>query len=215
MSTKCRESGCGGAGTRAGGRCRRHERLARGRQTGRAYSPRGDDREAFLRLRVLRRTAAKLRAAQEEVGWSSRAVVVAILDNWAVGRPWKPRPAAVGAVVFVVACFAGPTSWRCAALEIAPPPAQLPMEFPPVLPDEALVGVKEGPPARPRGIPPRPEPWQKPPPCDLEAGEEAINGACWAKMARKPPCGSKMREHAGACWRAVAKLPVVPVAVQP
>lgn len=65
-----------------------------------------------------------------------------------------------------------------------------------------------------RGIPLKPEPFQKTPPCNEDAGEEAVNGACYAAMKRKPPCGPILLEHEGTCYRAVAKAPKPPTSIE-
>jgi hypothetical protein len=55
--------------------------------------------------------------------------------------------------------------------------------------------------------------WQKPPPCDPDMAEVAINGACYVELAKKPPCG-RMVEHAGSCYRAIAKAPREPTSIR-
>jgi hypothetical protein len=77
--------------------------------------------------------------------------------------------------------------------------------YEPVTPEEILqtgmVGEDGGVPRK--GIPPEPSPMQQKPPCDPDAEEYEINGACWQATPRKPPCGDKLREHNGACYRAI------------
>jgi len=69
-----------------------------------------------------------------------------------------------------------------------------------------------------RGIPPKPEPWQKKPPCPKEMGERAINGACYFRIHpedMKPPCKSPALEHGEFCWRAVAQVNRDPTSITP
>lgn len=54
-------------------------------------------------------------------------------------------------------------------------------------------------------LPERPHPWQKRPPCDQDAVEEEIQGACYGRMDRSPPCGPKLVEHRGKCYRTIAR----------
>lgn len=85
----------------------------------------------------------------------------------------------------------------------------------PVERDEMLADVKERPDAGVRlGVPLKPEPFQKTPPCDAEMGEVAINGACYGEMAKKPPCG-KLREHDGRCYRPIARQERPPTSISP
>lgn len=90
--------------------------------------------------------------------------------------------------------------------QIACTPARpAPLVLSPVAHEETLADVKERPDAGARlGIPLKPEAFQKTPPCDHEMGEVPINGACYAEMAKRPPCG-KLREHDGRCYRPIAK----------
>ena len=53
-------------------------------------------------------------------------------------------------------------------------------------------------------LPPPPGPGQKTKNCDADMGEEMINGGCYARLAKKPPCGPRLLEYEGACFRAVA-----------
>lgn len=82
---------------------------------------------------------------------------------------------------------------------------QRPMSYEPVTQDEILqtggIGEDGGVPRK--GIPPEPSPMQQKPPCDPEAEEYEIHGACWQATPRKPPCGDKLREHNGVCYRAI------------
>jgi hypothetical protein len=50
-------------------------------------------------------------------------------------------------------------------------------------------------------VPEKPEPGQKRPPCN-RSDERAINGGCWAPLARKPPC-EEFYEHDGECYAPV------------
>ncbi len=76
-------------------------------------------------------------------------------------------------------------------------------------------GVKLGTPRKPLRIPEKPEEWQKKPPCDEEAGEEVINGACYVGvLKRKPPCGPKLAQHGDICYRTIAKAPRPPSSIE-
>ena len=44
---------------------------------------------------------------------------------------------------------------------------------------------------------------EKLPPCDPELEEEEIGGACYMRVNRKAPCGDKLREYKGQCYRAL------------
>lgn len=48
--------------------------------------------------------------------------------------------------------------------------------------------------------------WQKTSAC-LPDAEERINGACYVRTAKKPPCPPSFYEHAGACFVAVTRAP--------
>lgn len=96
--------------------------------------------------------------------------------------------------------------------------AHAPAVAAPVVPSETLVDVDQTakPPTQRRVIPPKPEPFQKTPPCSEDAGETAIKGACYVGiLGRKPPCGPILMEHNGACYRAVAKPERQPTSIQP
>lgn len=64
-------------------------------------------------------------------------------------------------------------------------------------------------------IPPKPEAWQKTRDCDPDMDEHLINGACYAKMSRKPPCGPKLRRHGDGCFRFVTREPRLPSSIWP
>jgi hypothetical protein len=76
--------------------------------------------------------------------------------------------------------------------------------------EEALTDGKTPVVVRP---PAKPLDWQKRPPCDADAGEEAINGACYFAAKRVPPCG-RLVEHEGSCYRAIAKAPREPTSIR-
>lgn len=63
-------------------------------------------------------------------------------------------------------------------------------------------------------MPDGPLPWQKTPPCDVDMAETAVNGACYIIIGRSPPCGPKLIEHQGRCFRSIAKAPRQPVSGQ-
>jgi peptidoglycan hydrolase CwlO-like protein len=64
-------------------------------------------------------------------------------------------------------------------------------------------------------IPSEPWKWQKPPPCNEKAGEEAINGGCWAWMGVKPPCGDQLWRKGDKCYRPIEARPKRPVGGEP
>ena len=86
----------------------------------------------------------------------------------------------------------------------------------PLREEDALTDMQPDGGATPGGrrIPEKPADWQKRPPCDEDSGEEAINGACYGAMKRKPPCGPKMVQHGDTCYRAVAKAPKPPTSIE-
>lgn len=63
-------------------------------------------------------------------------------------------------------------------------------------------------------MPEAPLAWQKRPPCDVDMGETAVNGACYIVIGRSPPCGPKLIEYRGLCYRAIAKAKTPPVSGQ-
>ncbi|NVJ05217.1 hypothetical protein HUW63_08200 [Myxococcus sp. AM001] len=54
-------------------------------------------------------------------------------------------------------------------------------------------------------LPPRPFEGQKTRKCDPDQGEVFINGGCWVALEKKAPCGDKLYEHKGKCFRPAAK----------
>ncbi|MBN1203549.1 MAG: serine/threonine protein kinase [Myxococcaceae bacterium] len=63
-------------------------------------------------------------------------------------------------------------------------------------------------------LPTTPFPWQRKPPC--ERGERAIRGGCWVEVGReKPPCGDKMFEFEGYCYKPSVDAPKQPTSEQP
>lgn len=62
-------------------------------------------------------------------------------------------------------------------------------------------------------VPVKPEEWMKRAPC-LPDAEEAINGACFVRTAKTPPCPRSFYEHAGGCFVAVAKVPRPPTSIE-
>ena len=54
---------------------------------------------------------------------------------------------------------------------------------------------------------------QKPPPCDMEAGEEAFGGGCYQRVDVKPPCGRKLfrSRTADKCYRPIEAAPQNPM----
>lgn len=93
-------------------------------------------------------------------------------------------------------------------------PQQSQLVLGPLKPEDAVVDLRQdgGAPVR-RGIPLRPSDWQKTPPCESEAGEVAINGACYIELRMRPPCGRTLEYGAG-CYRPVAKLQREPSSVE-
>lgn len=59
-------------------------------------------------------------------------------------------------------------------------------------------------------VPDKPFSWQKLPPCNEAAGEEAIGGGCWYRGDQRAPCAPPSAEHDGKCYRAVSKDPAAP-----
>jgi hypothetical protein len=52
--------------------------------------------------------------------------------------------------------------------------------------------------------------------CDTEAAEVEINGGCWIKTEKAPPCTmGKLWEHEGRCWRPVAEAKPAPTTGEP
>lgn len=62
-------------------------------------------------------------------------------------------------------------------------------------------------------LPTKPEKWQKTSDCDPDMDEHLINGACYARMSRKPPCGPKLRRHLDGCYRFVEKSTPKPTSI--
>lgn len=57
-----------------------------------------------------------------------------------------------------------------------------------------------------RTLPQEPAGWQKRAPCDASnRDEEAVHGACYVRVPRRPPCKPAQYEYAGACFEAVSK----------
>ncbi|NOJ79905.1 hypothetical protein [Myxococcus xanthus] len=54
-------------------------------------------------------------------------------------------------------------------------------------------------------LPSRPFEGQKTRACDPDQGEVFINGGCWVALEKKAPCGDKLYEHKGKCFRPAAK----------
>ncbi|QQR46515.1 hypothetical protein JKA73_10795 [Myxococcus xanthus] len=54
-------------------------------------------------------------------------------------------------------------------------------------------------------LPSRPFEGQKTRKCDPDQGEVFINGGCWVALEKKAPCGDKLYEHKGKCFRPAAK----------
>ncbi len=50
-------------------------------------------------------------------------------------------------------------------------------------------------------VPDHPFKDQKTPPCDRDLRESELNGGCWQKVDRTAPCGPKLFEHQGSCYR--------------
>lgn len=56
-----------------------------------------------------------------------------------------------------------------------------------------------------RELPREPFPGQKVKRCDPDAAEVSINGGCWVSTDRRAPCGDKLYEHDGKCYRPAGK----------
>lgn len=187
----------------AGGLCRRCWNLSRGHSTSAtSYTPRAG-RVRYHGLSLLPGTVAALERAAS-TGRRTRAVIAAVLDAWAKGRVWRPPRVVAGGLVLALLVVASWSGLDCAA---RPPPERSRVRL---VPTEALTGAAV---LEQRSLPTAPEDWQKKPPCDAELDEHAINGACYARMSRKPPCG-KLLQHGDACYRAVAKVQGPPVSVR-
>ncbi len=65
-----------------------------------------------------------------------------------------------------------------------------------------------------RTIPAQPLEGQKTRGCE-EEDSETINGGCWVRLERRPPCGARHFEHRGGCYMPVAEDPKTPVAEPP
>jgi hypothetical protein len=65
-------------------------------------------------------------------------------------------------------------------------------------------------------MPPKRLERQQAPPCDPapSSGELAINGGCWSRMERRPPC-AQFYEHEGRCYVPVREMPRPPTSVEP
>lgn len=84
-------------------------------------------------------------------------------------------------------------------------------------PSDALIDLKADGGASPGHVvkmPEHPFEWQKKPPCDNDASEEAVNGACYLATKRRPPCGPKLMQHGDTCYRAIAKAPREPTSIE-
>lgn len=180
--------GCGRRADRSG-LCRHCWDADHGRPST-SYTPRRAGTVRYHGLTLRRATADLVERVATVEGLAVRAVLSGIVEAWAARRLWRPARLAS-----VLACLA---LWTCALPQ--PPPAG------PVR-REALTSTElEQRGSVRRVVPPRPEDWQKRPPCDADAGETEVNGACYVEVARRrAPCGPVLLEHGGACYRAVAK----------
>jgi transcriptional regulator with XRE-family HTH domain len=57
----------------------------------------------------------------------------------------------------------------------------------------------------PLKIPPQPYSWQKPGPCNPDAGEREIRGGCYVELSNTAPCPSLTFEEAGKCYRPIER----------
>lgn len=80
-------------------------------------------------------------------------------------------------------------------------------------PSEGVIDLDDKKTPTQRGIPARPESWQKRPPCDTESGEVALNGACYVELKKTPPCGRAL-EYKGGCYRPVVRPERLPTSIQ-
>ncbi|MBM7117784.1 hypothetical protein [Archangium primigenium] len=64
-------------------------------------------------------------------------------------------------------------------------------------------------------MPPKRLEKQQASPClPASTGDEEINGGCWSRMERRPPCG-QFYEHQGRCYVPVRESPRPPTSVDP
>ncbi|WP_224242216.1 protein kinase domain-containing protein [Hyalangium gracile] len=63
-------------------------------------------------------------------------------------------------------------------------------------------------------VPRTPRPGQRKPPCDLTS-EVAVHGACWAVLAKKPPCDASGYEYDGKCVVPSFTNPRAPASEEP
>ncbi|KFE67208.1 serine/threonine protein kinase [Hyalangium minutum] len=121
------------------------------------------------------------------------------------------------AFVFLVVCpepKQPPPAWQSTLEEVAPfaPDAGIG--------EEALTSVQNvpsvGQPSNSFGksMPKKPFPGQRRPPC--ERGEREINGSCWVEIGREtPPCGDKMYDYEGYCYKPSVDMPRGPTSGEP
>jgi hypothetical protein len=123
-----------------------------------------------------------------------------MIDNPAAPPRFRPDSRPVY-LAFVAFCVLLPLV-GCLRRQAEPPPV-------PLVAEEALTEGE----APVRRIPAKPLEWMKTPPCDDEMGEVVVNGACYVELAKRPPCG-RLPEHAGKCFRAIAKAPREPTSIR-
>lgn len=206
----------------AGGLCRRHWEESKGRGgVTRSYAPRRENAVHYHGLTVEKRTSEVIERAISETGLAARSVMGCILDAWAIGQVWRrPESVVLGGLVLALLLASSWLGANCAHPRTEPAGVQVEAEddsFRGPTQDEALVAVDEleqraGP---VRTLPATPEDWQKRPPCDADLDEHLINGACYMRAGKMPPCGPKLLRYGDACFRAVAKAKEMPVSVEP
>lgn len=146
-------------------------------------------------------TMAHLRALPERRGPVLRSRPFIRRARRSLRRAWRNSgTAATVALALVGAVLAGSY--------LVPPPEMPPSPMPEWsggVPAGWMVPVSMAPVRLALDLPPRPFPDQKTRNCDEDQAEVKINGGCWVGTDRAPPCGEKMYEHKGKCYRPVGK----------
>jgi len=125
---------------------------------------------------------------------------------WHMPPAWPPR--VLGAVAVSIAL------WGVLALHPGPIHVQPPPEWP--IPEHVTTDwlTRDGG-AIAVPMPPKRLERQQAPPClPASTGDEEINGGCWSRMERRPPCG-QFYEHQARCYVPVRETPRPPTSVAP